>query len=127
MTLIENREDQKKSIFKKPTQIQLAIVELMNGDSTITVKKISQKANISISSVRNYVQGFERAGELVTRRVGRSRESKILDMWLTEEAIRTIYDRFLTSLPENDKERLFTLLEEKIKEEKYEGKESKII
>ncbi len=39
MTLIENREDQKKNIFKKPTQVQLAIVELMNGDSTITVKK----------------------------------------------------------------------------------------
>ena len=47
-------------------------------------------------------------------------------MWLTEEAIRSIYDHFLTSLPENDKERLFTLLDEKIKGEKYEEKESKL-
>ncbi len=114
MTLIENREDQKKSIFKKPTQIQLAIVELMNGDSTITVKKISQKANISINSVRNYVQDFEQAGELVTRRLGKSRESKILDMWLTEKAIRATYDQIFTSFPENDKERLLALLEEKL-------------
>ncbi len=119
MTLIEGREEKRKNIFKKHTQVQLAIVELMNEDSTITVKNVSEKAKISISSVRNYVQDFERSGELVTRRVGRSRESKILDMWLTEEAIRTIYDRFLTCFPENDKERLLALLEEKLNKDKH--------
>lgn len=75
MTSIENREVKKK----------FAIVELMNEDSTITVKKISQKTKISVNSVHNYIQDFERSGELVTRRAGRSKESKILDMWLTEE------------------------------------------
>ncbi len=118
MTLIEGREEKRKNTFKKHTQVQLAIVELMNEDSTITVKNVSEKAKISINSVRNYVQDFERSGELVTRRVGRSRESKILDMWLTEEAIYATYDQILTCLPENDNERLFTHLEAKINKEK---------
>ena len=114
MTLIENHTEQRKNVFKKDTQVRLAIIEIMNEKTTITVKKISQRANISIPSIRNYVQDLERAGELITRRHGKGKENKILHMWLTEEAINETYHQFLTCLPENDKVRLFTLLEEKI-------------
>ena len=112
MTLLENRTGQSKSVFKKETQVRLAIVELMNENITITVKKISQRTKISISSIRNYLQDFERAGELITKRQGIGKMNEIINMWLTEEAIYATYDQFLRCLPENDKERLFTRIEE---------------
>lgn len=118
MALIENHADQRKNVFKKDTQVRLAIIEIMNEKTTITVKKISQRANISIPSIRNYIQDLERTGELITRRQGNGKENKILHMWLTEEAINATYHQFLTCLPENDKVRLFTLLEGRINEEK---------
>jgi len=114
MTLIENRIEQGKSVYKKAIHFRLTIVEMMNEKETITVKDISQKTRISIAAIRNYVQDLERAGELITRRQGKGKESKILDMWLTEEAIQATYGQILTCLPENDNERFFTLLEEKL-------------
>ncbi len=114
MTLIENRTEQSKNVFKKKTQVLLAIAELMNEKTSITVKKISQKTIISINSTRNYVQDLERSEELVIKRQGKDKKSEILDMWLTEEAISATYDRFLSCLPENGKERLFILLEKRI-------------
>ena len=114
MTLIENHTERRKNIFKKDTQVRLAIVEMMNENKDITVKKISQRTKIPITSVRNYTQEFERSGELITKRQGKGKNCEILNMWLTERAIYAIYDQFLTCLPENDKDRLFTLLKEKI-------------
>ena len=118
MTLIENREEQRKNFFKAHAQVRLAIADMMNDPTAITVKGISQKTTLSIGAVRNYVQDLERAGELITRRQGKSKESKILHMWLTEEAIFATYDQFLSCLHENNKARLFTLLDDKIKKEK---------
>ena len=114
MTLIEKGVEQSKNVYKKDTQVRLVIVGLMNEKTTITVKKISQRTKISITAIRNYVQDLERTGELITKRQGEDKKSKILNMWLTEEAIHATYDQILTCLPENDKERFFTLLEEKI-------------
>jgi len=117
MTLLENRSEQRKNVFKKDTQVRLAIVEMMNENTTITVRRISQRTMISITAIRNYLQELERVGELITERHGKDKKSKILNMWLTEEAIYATYDQFLTCLPENDKIRLFTLLVEKINRE----------
>jgi len=119
MTLIENSGEQDKSVYKKPIHFRLAIVEMMNEKIAITVRKISSKTKIPISAIRNYVQDLERSGELITKRNGKGKESKILHMWLTEEAIRTMYDQILTGLPENDKERLLARLEEKFRGEKF--------
>ena len=96
----------------------LLSLKMMNEPSAITVKKISQKTILSIGAVRNYVQDLERAGELITKRQGKGKESKILHMWLTEEAIYATYEKFLSCLHENNKARLFTLLESKIYKEK---------
>lgn len=103
MTLIENNTEQKKNVFKKDIQVRLAIVEMMNEKTTITVKKISHRTKISIYSIRNYVQDLENANVLITERYGKDNKSEILHMWLTEEAISSTYDQIYMCLPKNDK------------------------
>lgn len=118
MTLTENRADQTNNVYKKVIHFRLAIVEMMNQKKIITVRKISKRTKISITAIRNYVQDLERSGDLITKRNGKGKRSEILDMWLTDKAIHATYDQILTCLPENDKDRVLALLEEKINGEK---------
>ena len=53
-----------RRINSKPIHVRLAIVEMMNDKILITVRKISERTKISITSIRNYVQDLEHTGEL---------------------------------------------------------------
>ena len=119
MTQIEKYTELRRNVFKKDTQVRLAIVELMNENTDITVRTISYKTKIAISSVRNYIQDLERAGELTVERKGNYKKSKILNARLTDGAIRAIYDKILTSIPENDRKRVLSILEKKVKNKNF--------
>ena len=119
MTQIEDCTRLKRNVFKKDTQVRLAIVELTNENANITVRAISQRTKIAVSSVRNYFQDLERAGELTVERKGKCKKSEILNARLTDGAIRATYERLLACLPENDRERFLSILEKKVKNKNF--------
>ena len=114
MTLSGNGFEDHKNVYKKCIQVRLAIIEMTNEEKTITIGDISERTKISKRAIYNYVQELEKKGELVTTRQGESKKGEIVHMKLTEYAITNTYDMILTSIPENDRERVLSILEKKI-------------
>ena len=115
MTLSENRFRDHKSVYKKDIQVKLAIIEMMNEGKNITIGLLSERTGITKRAIYNHVQDLEHKSEIVAYRQGESKRSEILHMYLTERAIVETYDRILTSMPENDAERIISILEKRVK------------
>ncbi len=115
MTLSGNGSEDHKNVYKKCVQVRLAIIEMTNEEKIITIGDISKRTKISKRAAYNYMQELEKKGELVTTRQGDSKKGEILHICLTEYAIDETYDRILESLPENDRERVLSILEKKVK------------
>ena len=119
MILSGNGFEDHKNVYKKCVQVRLAIIEMINEDKIITIGEICKRTKISKRSVYNYVQELEKKGELVTTRQGESKKGEILHMNLTEHAIDETYDRILASIPENDRKRVLSILEKKVKNKNF--------
>ena len=115
MTLSENGFENHKSVYKKCVQVRLAIIEMTNEEKMVTIGKICKRTETSRKAVYHYIQYLEKKGELVTKRKGVGTKGEILHMYLTEYATDETYDRILTSIPENARERFLSILEKKIK------------
>jgi predicted ArsR family transcriptional regulator len=119
MTLSESKFQDHKSIYKKCLQVRLAIIEMMNEGKNITIGLLSEWTGITKRAVYNHVQELEQKGEIVTNRQGEGTKGEILHMYLTKYAIDETYDRILTSIPENDRERVLSILEKKVKNKNF--------
>lgn len=119
MALSENRFRDHKNIYKKCVQVRLAIIEMMNEGKNITIGLLSERTGITTRAAYNHVQELEHKSEIVTTRQGEGKKGEILHMYLTEYAIDEIYDRILTSIPENDRERVLSILEKKVKKKTF--------
>jgi biotin operon repressor len=112
-------EEDPKNVYKKCIQVRLAIVEMTNEEKIITIAEICKRTKISRRAVYHYIQYLEKKGELVTTRQGEGKKGEILHMYLTEYAIDETYDRILTSIPENDRRRVLSILEKKVKNKNF--------
>ena len=119
MALSENGFENHKNVYKKCIQVRLAIIEMMNEGKNITIGLLSERTGITKRAAYNHVQELEQKSEIVTIRQGEGTKGEILHMYLTERAIDGIYDRILTSIPENDRERVLSILEKKVKNKNF--------
>ena len=116
MTLSENRLRNHKSVYKKDIQVKLAIIEMMNEGKNITIGLLRERTGITKRAIYNHVQDLEHKSEIVANRQGEGKKGEILQMYLTEHVIDETYDRILTSMPENDAERIISILEKRVKD-----------
>lgn len=101
-------------MYKKDIQVKLAIIEMMNESKNITIGLLSERTGITKRAIYNYVQELEHKNVIVTTRPGEGKKGEILHMYLTEHAINETYDRILTGMPDNDRERVLSILEKKV-------------